>query len=144
MSSGKFLNEPTDATKKDNFSFSVDQSLTFHSTSKNVGYLVEHYHLQSLLRRYEDYQIVKSSWELPLGLFATCLIGSLGTKFQILGITPEIAFTVVLYTLTVVTFIWFCICLYKFYQANKDKNSLKTYEDIMQCLKNDIEGDNCT
>lgn len=144
MSSGKFFNDPEDKTKKENFSFSVDQSLTFHSTSKNVGYLVEHYHLQSLLRRYEDYQKVKSCWELPLGLFTTSLIGALGTKFQVLGITAETAFTVVLYTLTIVTFIWFGISIYKLIQAVKDKNSLKTYEDIMQCLKDDIENNHPT
>lgn len=142
MSSGKLVTDAQDPTPKERFSFSVDQSLTFHSTSKNAGYLVEHYHLQSLLRRYDDYQKVKSSWELPLGLFTTSLIGALGTKFQLLGITAETAFTVVLYTLTVVTFIWLLVCLRKFYKASEDENSLKSYEDIMQCLKSDIEGNN--
>lgn len=142
MSSGKLVNNTQDPTPKDNFSFSVDQSLTFHSTAKNTGYLVEHYHLQSLLRRYDDYQKVRSSWELPLGLFTTSLVGALGTKFQLLGITAEVAFSVVLYTLTVVTLIWLLISLHKLYKASKDKNSLKSYEDIMKCLKNDIEGNN--
>lgn len=142
MSSGKLASDTPSPAGKEKFNFSIDQSLTFHSTAKNTGYLVEHYHLQSLLRRYDDYQKVKSSWELPLGLFTTSLIGSLGTKFQLLGVSIETAFTWVLYTLTVVTFIWFGLSLKNLIKAYFDKNSLKSFNEVMECLKSDIEGNN--
>ena len=98
---------------------------------KGFGIVVEKHRLKSILNDYDLYQKVASSWQFPLSLFVSCVIGILGSKLAWEVNTLLIAqVTGFLYATTTAFLIWTCITGFKAYQASQKIDSVKDADRI--------------